>query len=57
MSRGYPQCGLCRQPVACGQGSWHYTCLGMCSGCYQRPVANPDVAHCGPCMGKAVVTQ
>lgn len=49
-----PTCGLCGQPVTCGQGSWHYSCLGMCSHCHQRPVANPDTVQCGHCEAKAV---
>jgi hypothetical protein len=38
---GHPACVVCGEPVLCGQGSAHYTCVGMCTHCYSRPAAGP----------------
>ena len=47
-------CGLCRLPVTCGQGRWHYSCLGLCRTCYRRPAEHPDTVDCRDCSSKAV---
>lgn len=48
----YPLCGICQKPVTSRQGRFHYTCVGQCQSCYQRPAAGPvsDTPNfCGLC--------
>jgi hypothetical protein len=50
----WPLCIICGQPVTCDQGRAHYSCLGMCQQCYQRPAAGPGNERrdrCANCQG------
>jgi hypothetical protein len=47
---GWPDCTVCGQPVMCGQGKAHYSCLGMCQGCFKAPAAHPYTDRCDRCQ-------
>ena len=45
-----PPCYLCGRGVTSGQTDGdgfpaHYSCLGMCTRCHERPAATPDPPH------------